>query len=58
MTLQTKTKTAIIYCRISSLKQASDGDGLNSIAAVSMLRKRAMRSKRSSLTRSRAAGIT
>ncbi len=30
MTLQTKTKTAIIYCRISSLKQASDGDGLNS----------------------------
>lgn len=24
------TKTAIIYCRISSLKQASDGDGLNS----------------------------
>ncbi len=31
MTHQTITqKTAIIYCRISSLKQASDGDGLNS----------------------------
>lgn len=27
---RTVTKSAIIYCRISSLKQASDGDGLNS----------------------------
>lgn len=30
MTGSTPQKTAIIYCRISSLKQASAGDGLNS----------------------------